>query len=93
MQPRLSGRRGRLRPWRSAASWQRNPSANTRITTVTVAAAAAVPSSFRALPDHLVEPPVQMAVQRFLTHVGAAIEGLEQVDGPGSSGAPGAVHA
>ena len=47
----------------------------------------------RALPDHLAEPPVQVAVQRFLTHVGAAIERLEQIDGSASSGAPGAAQA
>ena len=35
----------------------------------------------RALPDHAAEPSVQVALQRFLTHVGAAIERLEQLDG------------
>ena len=47
----------------------------------------------RALPDHLADPPVQVAVQRFLTHVGAAIERLEQIDGSGSSGVARAVQA
>ena len=46
-----------------------------------------------ALPDHLAEPPVQMATQRFLTHVGAAIERLEQIDESGSSDAARAVQA
>ena len=31
--------------------------------------------------DHLAEPPVQLAVQRFLTHVGEAIERLERIGG------------
>jgi hypothetical protein len=35
----------------------------------------------RALPDQASEPPVQAAVGRFLTHVGAAIERLQQLDG------------
>jgi hypothetical protein len=47
----------------------------------------------RALPDHLGQPPVQAAVQRFLTYVGPAIQRLEQIDGSGSSGAAGAVKA
>jgi hypothetical protein len=34
----------------------------------------------RALPDHLADPPVQAAVQRYLTHVGAAIERLAELD-------------
>jgi hypothetical protein len=35
----------------------------------------------RALPDHAAEPPVQRALQRFLTHVGAAIERLGELEG------------
>ena len=35
----------------------------------------------RALPDHLAEPPVQEALKRYATHVGAAIERLDQFDG------------
>jgi hypothetical protein len=34
----------------------------------------------RALPDHAAKPPVQTALQRFLTHVGPAIERLRQLD-------------
>jgi len=35
----------------------------------------------RALPEHLNDPPVQDAVKRYLTHVGAAIERLQQLGG------------
>jgi putative NAD(P)-binding protein len=35
----------------------------------------------RALPEHAAEPPVGAAVQRYLTHLGSAIERLEQMDG------------
>jgi hypothetical protein len=38
----------------------------------------------RALPDHVEEPFVQTAVTRYLTHVGAAIERLKQLDGSSS---------
>jgi hypothetical protein len=31
----------------------------------------------RALPDHAADPSVKVALDRFLTHVGAAIERLE----------------
>ena len=35
----------------------------------------------RALPEHVAEPSVQTALERYLTHVGAAIERLQQLDG------------
>ena len=35
----------------------------------------------RALPDHAAEPSVQTSLQRYLTHVGPAIERLRQLDG------------
>jgi hypothetical protein len=38
----------------------------------------------RALPDYAAEPPVQTAVERYLTHVRAAIERLKQLDGSSS---------
>ena len=41
----------------------------------------------RALPEHLAEPRVQVALKRYLTYVGAAIDPLEQLDGAGRSGA------
>ena len=37
----------------------------------------------RALPDHAAEPAVQNALQRYVTHVGPAIERLMQLDGGG----------
>jgi NAD(P)-binding Rossmann-like domain len=38
----------------------------------------------KALPDHVGEPAVQTAVQRYVTHVGPAIERLKQLDRDGS---------
>ncbi|HEX8084883.1 MAG TPA: NAD(P)-binding protein [Solirubrobacteraceae bacterium] len=35
----------------------------------------------RALPDHLGDPAVQTSVQRYVTHVGPAIERLKELDG------------
>jgi hypothetical protein len=34
----------------------------------------------RALPDHVAEPPVRTALERYLTHVGPAIERLGELD-------------
>ena len=45
----------------------------------------------RALPEHLGEPSVQTALQRYLAHVGAAIERLQGLDGSGRVGAAGRV--
>ena len=41
----------------------------------------------RALPDHLAEPEVQTALERFVAHVGAAIERLKTLDGSARAGA------
>jgi hypothetical protein len=35
----------------------------------------------RGLPDHVAEPSTNAALQRFLTHVGAATERLKQLGG------------
>jgi hypothetical protein len=74
------------RTWRTERRWLSEPD-------VAAWLAESRLNLLRALPDHLAEPPVQLAVQRFLTHVGAAIERLQQIDGSGSSGAAGAVQA
>ena len=34
----------------------------------------------RGLPDHAAEPSVKAAIERFLTHVGPAIERLQQLE-------------
>jgi putative NAD(P)-binding protein len=39
----------------------------------------------RALPEHAAEPSVAAALQRYLTHLGPAIERLEQLDGSAAS--------
>ena len=39
----------------------------------------------RALPEHVAEPAVQTALQRYVTHVGPAIERLRQLDGDATS--------
>jgi len=46
----------------------------------------------RALPDHLAEPSVQEALQRYVTHVGTAAERLNQLEGSSRSGAIKAVQ-
>jgi hypothetical protein len=38
----------------------------------------------RALPEHAGEPAVQTALQRYVTHVGPAVQRLRQLDGSGS---------
>src|SRR5436190_18183982 len=47
----------------------------------------------RALPDHVAEPPVKAAVERYLTHVGTAIERLSQLEESGRSRAAGPTQA
>jgi hypothetical protein len=43
----------------------------------------------RALPDHLAEPQVQTALERFVAHVGPAIERLKALDGSARAGVVG----
>jgi len=74
------------RTWRTERRWLSEPD-------VAAWVAESRLNLLRALPDHLAEPPVQLAVQRFLTHVGAAIERLERIDGSGGCGAAGTVRA
>jgi hypothetical protein len=46
----------------------------------------------RTLPDHAAEPSVQTSIQRYLTHVGPAIERLGQLDGLGPAQRPAATR-
>jgi hypothetical protein len=41
----------------------------------------------RALPEHVAEPSVQTALERYVTHVGPAIEQLQHLDGSGDGAA------
>jgi cation diffusion facilitator CzcD-associated flavoprotein CzcO len=66
------------RTWRTERRWLSEPD-------ITAWLAESRLNLLRALPDHLAEPAVQAAVTRFLTHVGAANERLEQIDGSGGA--------
>ena len=72
------------RTWRTERRWLSEPD-------VAAWLAESRLNLLRALPDHLAEPPVQMALQRYLTHVGAAIERLEQIDASSARRSGGAV--
>ena len=61
------------RTWRTEARWLSEPD-------VQAWAAGSRLNLVRALPEHASEPSVQHAVKRYLTHVGAAIERLRQLD-------------
>ncbi len=74
------------RTWRTEQRWLTEPDLSAWLAESRL-------NLLRALPDHLAEPPVKVALKRYLTHVGAAIERLEQLDGSGRSGAVGAVQA
>ena len=65
------------RSWRTEARWLSEPDVSAWV-------AASRLNLLRALPDHAAEPPVQAAVNRFVTHVTAAVENLRQLTGPGS---------
>jgi NAD(P)-binding Rossmann-like domain len=65
------------RAWRTEARWLSEPDVSAWV-------AASRLNLLRALPDHADEPSVRPAVERFLTHVSAAIERLRQFSGPGN---------
>lgn len=58
--------------WRTAAQWLNEPD-------ITAWMAASRLDLMRALPDHAAEPAAQTAVQRYLTHVGTAIERMSKM--------------
>jgi hypothetical protein len=59
------------RTWRAERRWLNEPDLATWVSQSRL-------NLLRALPDHLAEPAVQAAVNRYLTHVGSAIERLER---------------
>jgi hypothetical protein len=61
------------RGWKAEGRWLNEPD-------LSAWAAESRLNLLRALPDHAAEPSVQEAVKRYVTHVGAAIERLEQMD-------------
>ena len=61
------------RTWRTEVRWLNEPDLSAWLTKSRL-------NLLRALPDHAAEPDVQGAVKRYLTHVGAAIERLKQLD-------------
>lgn len=62
------------RTWRTETRWLREPDVSAWV-------AGSRLNLLRALPDHLADPAAQAAVERFLTHVGAATERLARLDG------------
>jgi hypothetical protein len=60
--------------WKSEGRWLREPDVSAWVAESRL-------NLLRALPAHSNEPAVQTAVTRYLTHVGAAVERLKQLDG------------
>ena len=61
------------RTWRTEGRWLSEPDLSAWIAESRL-------NLLRALPDHAAEPDVQDVVKRYLTHVGAAVERLKQLD-------------
>ena len=61
------------RTWQVEQRWLREPDVSGWV-------AASRLNLLRGLPDHAAEPPVKAALERFLTHVGPAIERLGELD-------------
>lgn len=59
--------------WRTAGRWLGEPDLSAWVAESRL-------NLLRALPDHASEPSVQTAVKRYLTHLSAAIERLQQLD-------------
>jgi hypothetical protein len=64
--------------WRTEYRWLREPALAEWV-------AASRLNLLAALPEHLAEPPVQAAVQRYLTNVGPAIERLAEISSASSA--------
>ena len=63
------------RTWRAESRWLRQPDLSAWVTGSRL-------NLLRDLPEHAAEPAAQAAVERFVTHVPAAIEKLEGLSGP-----------
>ena len=61
------------RTWRTESRWLREPDVSAWVAKSRL-------NLLRALPDHGAEPSVQAEVKRFVTHVGAAVERLGELD-------------
>jgi hypothetical protein len=70
------------RTWRTERRWLDEPDLSAWV-------AASRLNLLRALPDHAAEPPVQGALERYLTNVRPALERMKQLDGPGSASVAG----
>ncbi len=64
------------RTWRTEQRWAREPELVAWLMDSRL-------NLLRALPEHAAEEPVQVALKRFVTHVGPAIERMRQFDGSG----------
>lgn len=74
------------RTWRAESRWLREPD-------LSAWAAGSRLNLLRDLPEHIAEPAAQVAVERFLTHVPAAIERLGRLSALSPSPPPGALHS
>jgi hypothetical protein len=61
------------RSWRTEGRWLSEPDVSAWVAESRL-------NLLRALPDHTADPSVQAAIKRYLTHVGAAIDRLKQLD-------------
>ncbi len=66
------------RTWRTEGRWLQEPDLSAWVAQSRL-------NLLRALADHAAEPSVQTSVKRYLTHVGAAVQRLKQLDGYSSS--------
>ncbi len=69
------------RTWRTEGRWLGEPDLSAWVARSRL-------NLLRALPDHAGEPSVQTAVKRYLTHVSAAVERLQQLDASSSTHVP-----
>jgi hypothetical protein len=61
------------RSWMTAGRWLSEPDLSAWVAQSRL-------NLLRALPDHVADASVQTALKRYLTHLGAAIEGLKRLD-------------